>query len=221
MQFSQYLFQGDRPIKTTIRNYTENDFEQLIQIQKECFPPPFPSDLWWTEDQLSNHIRLFPEGAICAEIGEEMAGSITTLIVNHQGEDHTWEEITGDGSISTHDPNGNALYVVDISVRPKYRKTGIGKLLMQALFHLVVELKLDSVLGGSRMPGYEKVKDQLSPNEYLESIMEGTRKDPVVSFLMKAGRTPVKLLPNYLDDPESANYGVLMEWKNPFLEKSK
>ncbi|WP_349407954.1 GNAT family N-acetyltransferase [Pseudalkalibacillus sp. SCS-8] len=221
MLLTQYLFQADKPLKTTIRNYTEADFNELIDIQKECFPPPFPSDLWWSEDQLGSHIRHFPQGAICAEINGEIAGSITTLIITYKGQDHTWEEITDNGSIVTHDPHGNALYVVDISVRPKYRKTGLGKLLMQSLYHLVVELKLESVLGGSRMPGYERVKDKLTPEHYVESILNGERKDPVVTFLMKAGRTPVKLLPDYLDDPESANYGLLMEWKNPFFEKTK
>ncbi|MGP4080480.1 GNAT family N-acetyltransferase [Pseudalkalibacillus sp. R45] len=217
MFFTQYLFQNDKPFKTTIRNYTDSDFEQLIDIQKECFPPPFPSDLWWTKEQLENHVRLFPDGAICAEVDGELAGSITTLIVNNHGEAHTWEEITDNGSIGTHAPTGNALYVVDISVRPRYRKTGLGKLLMQALYHLVVELKLESVLGGSRMPGFDKVKDQMDPQVYLDRVIRGESKDPVVSFLMKAGRTPVKLMPNYLDDPESGNYGVLMQWKNPFF----
>ncbi|MCF6138025.1 GNAT family N-acetyltransferase [Pseudalkalibacillus berkeleyi] len=221
MQFSQYLFYKDLPFKTTIRNYTNNDFDQLIAIQKECFPPPFPSDLWWTKDQLASHLRHFPKGAICAEVDGILAGSITTLIVDYNGEDHTWNEITDNGSIGTHQTFGNVLYVVDISVRPKFRGTGVGRLLMQSLFHLVVELKLEAVLGGSRMPGYEKVKDHMTPEKYLAEIITGSYKDPVVSFLMKTGRTPVKLLPNYLDDPESANYGVLMEWKNPFLEKSQ
>ncbi len=220
MLFSQYLFQDGKPFKTTIRNYKESDFDQLIDIQKECFPPPFPSDLWWKKDQLANHVRIFSGGAICAEVDGELAGSITTLIVNNYGEVHTWEEVTDNGSIGTHDPNGNVLYVVDISVRPKYRKSGIGKLLMQSLYHLVVHLQLEAVLGGSRMPGYNKVKDIMSPQNYLDGIITCEHDDPVVSFLMKAGRSPIKLLPNYLDDPESADFGVLMEWKNPFLRKS-
>ncbi|WP_408007004.1 GNAT family N-acetyltransferase [Pseudalkalibacillus sp. A8] len=221
MLYSQYLYQDDKPFKTTIRNYNASDFNQLIDIQKECFPPPFPSDLWWTKDQLANHVHIFPDGAICAEVEGELAGSITTLIADNHGEDHTWEEVTDNGSIGTHDPNGNVLYVVDISVRHKYRKTGMGKLLMQSLYHLVVHLQLEAVLGGSRMPGYEKVKNQMSPQKYFEGIITGEHNDPVVSFLMKAGRSPIKLLPNYLDDPESDDFGVLMEWKNPFLEKRK
>lgn len=221
MRYSQFLFNQGKPFKTTIRNYTKDDFAHLINIQQECFPPPFPSELWWTEDQLANHVCLFSKGAVCAEVDGELAGSVTTLIVDYDGGDHRWEEITDNGSIRTHNPDGNVLYVVDISVRPKFRGTGMGQLLIQSLFHLVVELKLEAVVGGSRMPGYDKVREQMTPEDYLASIMKGSHTDPVVSFLLKAGRSPIKLLPNYLDDPESANFGVLMDWKNPFLEKSK
>jgi len=42
-------------------------------------------------------------------------------------------------------------------------------------------------------------------------------KDPVVTFLMRCGRTPLKVVANYLEDEESRNYAALMEWKNPFL----
>ena len=61
----------------------------------------------------------FPEEAICVEVNEELAGSLTCLRVPYSSAHpyHTWEEITDNGYISTHDENGNALYVVDICIR--------------------------------------------------------------------------------------------------------
>ncbi|HZG82182.1 MAG TPA: GNAT family N-acetyltransferase, partial [Brevibacillus sp.] len=76
-----YVFDGDKPRPAVIRNYTGADFAELIQIQAESFPPPFPSELWWNEEQLTNHITLFPEGAICVEVEGELAGSMTGLLV--------------------------------------------------------------------------------------------------------------------------------------------
>ena len=29
-----------------VRPYTLTDFEQLLRIQRECFPLPFPAELW-------------------------------------------------------------------------------------------------------------------------------------------------------------------------------
>jgi ribosomal protein S18 acetylase RimI-like enzyme len=213
-----YVFEQDHPVPVIIRNYTENDFDELIQIQSECFPPPFPSELWWNKKQLSNHVTLFPEGALCIEVNGELAGSLTGLCVNFNPEhlNHTWDEITDSGYITSHNPNGNTLYIVDISVRPKFRKLGLGKLMMQAMYHVVIEKGLERLLGGGRMPGYHKVADKISSEKYLEEIVSGNLKDPVISFLLRCGRVPLGVAKNYLDDAESCNHAALMEWKNPF-----
>lgn len=213
-----YVFDEGKTLPAVIRNYQINDFDELIQIQSECFPPPFPSELWWNREQLKNHVTLFPEGAICMEIDGELAGSLTGLLVDFDPShpNHTWEEVTDNGYIRNHLPNGNTLYIVDISVRPKYRKIGLGKMMMQAMYHLVIQKGLERLLGGGRMPGYHRVAERLSPQEYVEHVVAGKIKDPVISFLLKCGRTPLALVENYLEDEESHHYGVLMEWKNPF-----
>lgn len=214
-----YVFEEGKPIKAIIRNYKEKDFVGLIRVQEESFPPPFPSELWWNEQQLMNHVTLFPEGALCMEINGEIVGSMTGLLVNFDPDhaDHTWEEITDSGYIRNHNPNGNTLYVVDIGVRPAFRKLGIGKWLMQSMYEVVVHKGLERLLGGGRMPGYFKVAIELTPEQYLQEVMNGNRKDPVITFLLRCGRTPVQVVPNYLEDEESLHYGALMEWKNPFL----
>ncbi|RFU66326.1 GNAT family N-acetyltransferase [Peribacillus saganii] len=217
-QSNFFVFDQNKPVSVTVRNYTEKDFDDLISLQSECFPPPFPSELWWNKEQLHNHISLFPEGALCIEVDGELAGSLTGLIVDFDPKhpDHKWEEITDNGYIRNHSPEGNTLYIVDISVRPKFRSLGLGKLLIQSMYHVVVQLGLDRLLGGGRMPGYRKYSDTMAPGRYLEAVVAGGVKDPVITFLLKCGRTPLKVVENYLEDEESLNYGVLMEWKNPF-----
>lgn len=42
-----YVPNESKPFPAMIRNYREEDFAELIRIQKECFPPPFPEELWW------------------------------------------------------------------------------------------------------------------------------------------------------------------------------
>ena len=213
-----FVFNGDTPIPAIIRNYEVKDFPDLIRIQQESFPPPFPSELWWNEEQLSNHVRLFPEGALCIEINGEIVGSITGLIVRFDPlhPEHSWSEITDDGYIRNHDASGNTLYIVDISVLPAYRKLGLGKWLMFSMYDVVTHLGLKRLLGGGRMPGYHKKANDMTPQEYLHAVTKGDLKDPVISFLLRCGRTPVHIAANYLEDEESCHYGALMEWKNPF-----
>ncbi|EAX48414.1 GCN5-related N-acetyltransferase [Thermosinus carboxydivorans Nor1] len=218
-----YAFDNNRPIKTIIRNYRVEDFAALIRIQQESFPPPFPSELWWNEKQLYNHVTLFPEGAMCAEIDGELVGSITSLVVKLDTDhlDHTWEEITDSGYIRNHDPAGDTLYIVDICVRPTYRKLGLGKALMQSMYEVVVHKGLRRLLGGGRMPGYYKKAGEMTADQYLAAVVKGELYDPVITFLLRCGRTPVKVVANYLEDRESCNYAALMEWKNPFFQSSK
>ncbi|MGG6431642.1 GNAT family N-acetyltransferase [Anoxybacillus sp. D401a] len=214
-----YVFHGDRPIPAIIRNYGEEDMDALIRIQQESFPPPFPSELWWNKEQLMNHITLFPEGALCVEIDREVVGSMTGLIVNYHPNDadHTWEEITDNGYIRNHNRNGNTLYVVDIGVRPAYRKLGLGKWLMQSMYEVVVHQKLERLLGGSRMPAYYQYANEMTAEQYVDAVINGKLTDPVITFLLRCGRTPVKVVANYLEDAQSYNYALLMEWRNPFL----
>jgi len=213
-----FVFDQDKPVPVVIRQYVEKDFPDLIRIQQESFPPPFPSELWWNEEQLTNHVTLFPQGALCIEVDGKIAGSMTGLLVDFDSKqpNHTWDEVTDSGYIRNHNPNGNTLYVVDIGVRPIYRKLGLGKWLMFSMYDMVVHLRLERLLGGGRMPGYHKVAKDLSPEQYLDAVLKGECKDPVISFLLRCGRTPVKVVAGYLEDEESCHYGTLMEWKNPF-----
>jgi ribosomal protein S18 acetylase RimI-like enzyme len=215
------LFDQGKPASTVIRNYIKADFDQLIEIQSECFPPPFPSELWWNKEQLTNHVTLFPDGAFCAEVNGHLAGSLTGLCIDFDPDhiQHSWSEITDQGYIRTHNPKGNSLYIVDISVRPKYRKLGLGKLMMQAMYHVVIKNGYERLLGGGRIPGYHTVSDRMTAEEYVNGIMEGKWKDPVISFLLSCGRVHAGIIENYLEDEESCNNAVLMEWKNPFLNE--
>lgn len=217
-----FVFENSKPVKAIIRNYLKQDFDELIKVQQEAFPAPFPEELWWNREQLSNHVALFPEGALCVEIGGRIAGSITGLVTNIKEEEdlnHSWSEATDDGYIKNHDPNGNTLYVVDICISPFYRKLGLGKWMMQSMYETVVHLGLDRLLGGGRMPGYCLHSDTMRIEQYTEKVMNGELRDPVVSFLLRCGRTPVKPVADYLEDEESLNYGMLMEWVNPFKNK--
>jgi ribosomal protein S18 acetylase RimI-like enzyme len=216
-----YVFNSSKPIKAIIRTYTKEDFQDLIRIQQEAFPPPFPSELWWNEKQLTNHVELFPEGALCVEVEGVICGSITGLITNFDEKHpvHTWTEATDNGYITNHSYDGNSLYIVDICISPAFRKLGLGKWLMQSMYEIVVQLKLDRLLGGGRMPGYHKHADQLSIDQYVEKLTSGELQDPVITFLLRCGRTPIIAVKDYLEDEQSLNYGLLMEWKNPFLTK--
>jgi len=211
--------EGERAEKVVIRNYKRKDFAAIKQIERECYPPPFPEEDLWDDEQLAEHIEVFPEGALCATYQEEIVGSMTTLIIDdQQGTIHDWDRMTAEGYLKgRHNPKGKTLYVADMIVAPQSRRYGIGRLLMQAAYFLVIELNLDRLLGSVRMPGYHKVAEELTPEEYLEKVVSGKLRDPVITFMLKCGRKPIRIVHDYMEDFHSCNCAVLMEWRNPFI----
>jgi len=200
-----------------IRPYTEADYPALLQIQRECFPPPYPEEQLWSLEQIRSHVEHFPEGALCAVLEGKLVGSCTSLIIQwNPGEAaHSWGEATDWGFIRTHNPRGNTLYGVDIAVRPAYRGRGIARALYQARYELVRRLGLERFLAGGRMPGYHRYRNHLTPEQYAQEVISGRILDPVITPQLKAGLKPLRVVRDYLPDQESGNCALLLEWRNP------
>jgi ribosomal protein S18 acetylase RimI-like enzyme len=198
-----------------IRPYTLEDYDQLLDVQKEAFPPPFPEDLWWSREQIESHVTTFPEGALLAEIDGTVVGSATSLLIAFDGKPHTWDDVADNGYIKgSHQPNGDSLYGIDLCVRPSYRGKGIAQTLYAARKETVRKLGLSRFLAGCRIPNYKEYSDELDVKTYVKAVQQGDIKDLVLTFMLKQGLTPLQVLPNYLEDDESSNYAVLVEWKN-------
>lgn len=201
-----------------IRPYGPADLDQLIAIQRECFPPPFPSELWWSAEQIASHARLFPAGALCAEAEDgTLVGSATAhrLAWSPADPDHTWAEAADGGWLRNHDPAGDTLYGVDIAVRPAWRGRGVARRLYRARYDLVRRLGLRRFLAGSRISGYHGHRDRLTPEAYAAAVVAGELSDPVITPQLRAGLVPVRLVRGYLPDAEAADCALLMEWRNP------
>lgn len=203
-----------------VRPYTRADIPQLIDVQRECFPPPYPQDQLWSVAQLESHIAHFPEGALCAELNGLIVGSCTSLIIQFDPEHphHTWAEVAADGYITTHNPEGDSLYGIDMAVRPAYRGKGIARRMYQARFDLVRRLGLKRFLAAGRMPGYGAHAARMSPEAYAQRVVSGELIDPVITPQLRAGLRPVTVIHGYIEDEASRNCALLLEWPNPDLE---
>lgn len=205
-----------------IRPYTLADIEALIAIQAACFPPPFPSELWWKPEQIAAHVRIFPAGALCAvNAAGELVGSATAHIIhmNTAHAQHTWSAASADGWLTNHDPAGDTLYGVDIAVVPSWRGRGVAKALYGERFALVKRLGLARFIAGSRISGYKDHR-HLTPEAYVAAVIAGKIPDPVITPQLRAGLQPQSLVHDYLPDADAADCALLMEWRNPQLTKT-
>lgn len=199
--------------KMIIRNMQVKDIPEIIGLQGKCFPGMDP----WKKEHLESHLSIFPEGQFVAEYDGEIIGSCSSLIINFDEYDdrHTWADVTDNGYITNHNPDGYNLYGIEVMVHPEYRRMKIGHRLYEERKELVRALNLKSIIIGGRIPNYHKYADQMSPREYVNEVSLHIIYDPVLSFQLLNGFSLMRINPNYLpDDMQSNKYATLMEWNN-------
>ncbi|WP_102347539.1 bifunctional GNAT family N-acetyltransferase/carbon-nitrogen hydrolase family protein [Bacillus sp. Marseille-P3661] len=196
-----------------IRNIIETDIDDILNLQKICFPNMEP----WKREHLLSHLEHFPEGQFCVEYDGNIIGSCSSLLINFDEYDdqHTWDDITDEGYITNHNPEGYNMYGIEVMVDPNYRGMKIGRRLYEARKELARLLNLKSIIIGGRIPNYHKHANELSPREYVEEVAHQNIYDPVLTFQIMNGFTLMRINPNYLpDDKASQSYATLMEWNN-------
>ena len=205
----------DDPIKHfCIREMTLDDIPAVIELQVRAFPglPP------WRTEQLENHLAVFPEGQLVAcDADGCILGSASSLLIDWDdyAESANWSLITGDGSFTTHNPQGMTLYGADMGVDPIARHLGIGTSFYEARKELIRERGLKRLLTGGRIAGYAVLADQLTAKEYVAEVVDGKRKDPALSFQLENDLVVLDVVPGYMNDTESRGFATVLEWLNP------
>ena len=209
-----------------IRNFKEKDIPQIVQLQRKSFADMAKDGMIFPSSYLQNHIEIFPDGQLLAEIDGRIVGSSSSLVISlsSEYEGHDWFGITGNGLFSNHNASGDTLYGADLSTHPEFRNIGIGTMLYDARKELAMRLNLRRILAGGRLYDYCKYSHMMSAKEFAEKVVRGELQDPVLSFQLKNGFKYIKVLPNYLLDRRSLNFASLIEWQNPtyrIVKKSK
>lgn len=205
-----------RGYKIITRSPTPSDFDQMLQADSAAWQ----DKLNYKKEHLISQTETFPEGTICAFVNGNVEGFAVLQLVNYNDVNRgypSWYEITDNGYIrKTHNPHGDSLYGVSLSVSPKAHPRTTNALI-NAIVALAIRRNVKCILLGSRIPGYHKYKDRYTPHEYISVKKRNRYLDPELQLYLKAYNVEiVKVIPAYFEDPESCNYGVLLKWKNPF-----
>ncbi len=198
-----------------VRAATREDVADIYACQAAAYQGYGPGGLC-DERLLRLQIEAFPEGQLVAIVGHRIVGYATSLIVTLEGLTwHSYGEITGDGTFSTHDPSGDTLYGADIAVHPDFRRRGVARALYDARRELLLRLNLRRMVAGGRIPGYRKHAGKMSPEEYCSRVQAGELQDPSLSVHLAAGYRVLGVKLGYLPDAQSLNYATLLEMDNP------
>jgi GNAT superfamily N-acetyltransferase len=123
-------------------------------------------------------------------------------------------EAVADNWLTTHDPTGDWLYCADIGVHPDFRGRGLSSLLHDAEQALIRRLGLRGHVAGALPRGYGALAPDMPIEAYVGDVVRGTRRDPVLSIHLHRGYEVYGIIPDYVDDPSSANHGVFVVWRD-------
>jgi len=201
---------------------TLDDYEELKKAMIQSYTN-FPDSVWG-KPQIKALIDRFQEGQVVIKVNNKFAGCALSIIVDYDSFDdqHTYEDITGNYTFSTHSDSGDVLYGIDVFITPEFRGLRLGRRLYDYRKDLCERLNLKGVAFGGRIPNYHKYQDKLTPKEYIEKVKKKEINDPVLNFQLSNDFHPAKILKSYLKgDSASNDYAVLLEWDNIYYEKQK
>ena len=179
---------------------------------------------YWHSASIERLTQLFPEGQLCVVVNEKVVAAALAIIVDYAkfGDNHTYEQITGNYKFNTHDPEGTVLYGIDVFVHPEYRNLRLGRRLYDARKELCENLNLKAIVAGGRIPRYNRYSDDLTPFQYIQKVRFKEVYDPVLSFQLSNDFHVRRVLKNYLKgDKESLEYAVLLEWINIYYSEDE
>jgi predicted amidohydrolase/GNAT superfamily N-acetyltransferase len=211
----------DKEHKLNLRNITMDDYDDIKEIMDMVYSNAGGA---WTKKELKSMLHYFPEGQICVEDNGRLVAAAFSLIVYYAeyGDNHTYKEITDNGTLKNHDSDGDTLYGIDVFVHPKYQGLRLGRRLYDGRKELCEKLNLRAIIAGGRIPGYKKFANKLSPRDYIEKVRNKEIFDPILTFQLANDFHIRKVLTNYMpDDKESKSYATLLEWINVYYDEGE
>ena len=213
---------SEEKLSVKVRRRKKSDIPAIVECQLAAYPHIARESLC-DERKMEMQMEAFPEGQFLAEHNGKVIGYCTSLIVLLDDDSpwYSYNEITGVGTFSTHDPSGDTLYGSDIAVHPDYRGKGVAARLYVKRKALLKRLNLRRMVGGGRIPGYAKHSKNMTPEKYIEKVKRGELKDMALSAHLKAGYDVLSVHYAYLTDGESMNYATFLQLENPAFDPAK
>jgi GNAT superfamily N-acetyltransferase len=215
-----------KPLPIEIRVMTPDFAGQLAELQTVIFPTLNEDELF-SAANYRKHIEIFPDGQYMAVLrppdGERVVGACSAIRQHFDFDhiQHKFADLTANGWLTTHQPDGVWLYGIDMSVHPAFRRRRIASRLYRVRDNVVKRLNLRGEIIGGMMPGYDRHRKKLSVEAYVEQIAAGTLTDPTLTAQIKQGFSVRGILYDHITDPRSDNCAVLMVRDNPdYVETS-
>ncbi|HEX8261517.1 MAG TPA: GNAT family N-acetyltransferase, partial [Allosphingosinicella sp.] len=131
---------GRRKARLEVRQAGQADVAGIVALVDRAYDRLSGYSRGMVRGQINN----WPEGQFVAVYEGKIAGYCATMRLDERLalSPHSWDEITGDGFASRHDPTGDWLYGFEMCVDPKLRGVRLGQRLYDARKALAERLEL-------------------------------------------------------------------------------
>ena len=201
-----------------IRQAKSKDVREIADLVRRAYDD-LPA---YTQGEIRGQINNYPEGCFIARLDGTIVGYCASMRLDERVAlaDLTWDEVTGNGFGSRHDPTGDWLYGYEMCVDPAVRGTRIGRRLYEERRAIAERLDLTGIVFGGRMPNLRKSWRRVDgPEDYLQQVIDSKIHDPVLRFQLANGFEPQGILEGYLpEDKRSRAFAVRMVWRNPYVD---
>ena len=121
-----YAFQQHHA-RIAIRNAALSDVNAICNLSERVYAGT--GMYGYSPGAVTGQINHFPQGQFVITVDEKVVGYCATFRISEDAvlKPHTWEEVTGNGYASRHNPNGEWLYGMEVSVDPDYRGYRLGQ----------------------------------------------------------------------------------------------
>ncbi len=101
-----------KEINLEVRPALHSDATGIVRLSNRIYG----RDMAIREDMVLGQISTFPEGQFVAEYNGEIVGHCATFIISGEIalKPHNWQQITGYGFASRHNPDGDYLYGMEV-----------------------------------------------------------------------------------------------------------
>ncbi|MBT3146381.1 carbon-nitrogen hydrolase family protein [Neptunomonas phycophila] len=201
-----------------IRNLEKSDYPQLKELMDSIYDDIGGA---WPEHTIFKLMEDLPEGQICLVDHDQIVGVALSVQVNYLrfSNPHTYDDLISAKETILNNPDGDALYGLDVLIHKDYRGYRLGRRLYEARKELCRQHNLRAILAGGRIPNYYQYADEMTPVEYIEAVDHKRIYDPILTFQLSNDFQVTRLLKQYLpEDEKSQGYATLLEWRNIFFE---
>ncbi|MFH0963431.1 MAG: GNAT family N-acetyltransferase [Planctomycetota bacterium] len=197
-----------------IRNARSDEVAILAEVEGYCWP----NGLAATAEFFGSRIRTYTEGQWIAELGGEVVAVASSQRISENflaSGPVRYDILTDRGRFTrSHDPRGEVLHLVSVSVLPGVRGFGVGRKLVDHEIAVARALAgVQRIIGITRPRRFSR-HPGMSIEEYVAARTEnGSFIDPVISFHLGSGARLVSIHAGYRpEDTDAGGYGVMVEY---------